>query len=238
MAQLTATHDSVAERLLGKRSARQLELLRWDWRYWLRPKQWAPPGDWFIWLLLSGRGFGKTRAASHWIHERAMDGDARRWIALVARTPKESRDVMLNGPGGILQVTPPDERPHYEPSKLKLTWPTGAHATIYSGENPEALRGFSGDTACLDELAAYQYPQQTWDNLMFGLREATVERPRVLVSTTPKRIPLIRELMVRPGVALVRGSSYENRANLAPEYFSEVIAPYEGTVLGDRKSVV
>lgn len=221
--------------LLNGLTGEELDALQWDWRFWLRPKQWPPEGDWYIWLALAGRGWGKNRTGAHWIHDRAMAGDETRWMALVARTPKESRDVMLTGPGGILKVTPPDERPHYEPSKLRLTWPTGAYATIYSGENPEALRGFSGDTAWLDELAAYQYPQETWDNLQFGLREAKVERPRVFVSTTPKRIPLVRELLARERIALVRGSSYENRANLAPEYYREVIEPYEGTTLGRQE---
>lgn len=234
LAQLLAA-DPRARALLDCLTEDELEALQWDWRFWLRPKQWPPPGDWFIWMALAGRGFGKTRTGAHWIHDRAMAGDERRWMALVARNPREARDAMLHGPGGLLKVTPPDERPKYEPSKVKLTWPNGAHATIYSGENPDALRGFSGDTAWLDELAAYQYAQAAWDNLQFGLREAKVERPRLFVSTTPKRIPLVRELLARKGVVAVRGSSYENRANLAPEYFREVIEPYEGTTIGRQE---
>ena len=128
--------------------------LEWTWRFWARPEQMAPEGDWLIWLILSGRGFGKTRTGAQWVHGEAMAGDSNRHIALISQTPGDARDDMIEGLGGILKNVPPWEAPLYEPSKRRLTWPTGAFATVYSGAHPEQIRGFSGDRAWGDELAA------------------------------------------------------------------------------------
>lgn len=208
-----------------------------NWRDVARPEQLAPGWEWFVWLLLAGRGFGKTRTGVQWLHEQGMAGDERRWMAIVGRTPADVRDVILNGPGGLLTNAPKHEMPEYSPSRRRVTWPTGAYATIYSGANPEQLRGFSGDRALLDELAAFDLPQETWDMLMFGMREAKISDPQVVVTTTPKPIPLLKELLKKEGewVAVTRGSSYDNRANLAKRYYDVVIAPYEGTRLGRQE---
>lgn len=211
---------------------REAEALRWDWRFRGRPKQLPPEGRWFVWLLLAGRGFGKTRAGAGWIHERAMNGDEGRWIALVAETPGDARDDMIEGPGGILRNTPPWERPDYEPSKRRLTWPTGAYATVYSGAHPEQLRGFSGDTAWCDEFAAWKYPKQAWNNLLYGVRESD---PKICVTTTPKPITPLKTLVEKDWCATVRGSSYENRDNLAEEWFESVIQDMEGTRQGRQE---
>jgi phage terminase large subunit-like protein len=144
--------------------------LNWDWNFWARPKQLAPPGDWATWVISAGRGFGKTRAGAGWVHGRAM-AVPKRWIAMVARTPADARDYMVEGPGGLLRNTAPDERPNYESSKRRLTWPNGSWATIYSDEEPDQLRGFSGDTAWLDEFAKFKNAKDGWDNLQFGMRE-------------------------------------------------------------------
>lgn len=225
--------------LLAQLTDEEARALRWEWGFWARPSQRPPPGDWFIWLLTPGRGFGKTRTGAEWVHSRAMAGDERREIMLIAATPADARDDMIEGPAGILNVAPPKERPTYEPSNRRLTWPTGARARIRSGAEPEGVRGFSGDTAWCDELAAWKYPKGTWDNLMFGLREAKVEQPRVCVTTTPKPLGLLKDLIERsetnPHVVHVGGSSYENRENLSDVYYRVVIEPYEGTRVGKQE---
>ena len=139
-----------------------------DWRFWARPNQLPPAGEWRVWLLLAGRGFGKTRTGAELVRARAASGSARR-IALVAPTAADARDVMVEGESGILAISPARERPRYEPSKRRLTWPNGAIATLFSADEPERLRGPQHDLAWCDELAAWRYPE-AWDMLMFGLR--------------------------------------------------------------------
>jgi phage terminase large subunit-like protein len=225
-----------AERLtiLKALSNEQAKRLLWDWSFWARPKQLPPPGDWATWLIRAGRGFGKTRAGSGWAHQRAMDHPGR-WIALVARTPADARDYMIEGPGGFLRNTPPWERPKYESSKRRLTWPNGSWATIYSDEEPDQLRGFSGDTAWLDEFAKFKNAQDGWDNLQFGMREISADRPRRLITTTPRPIPVLRKIMNSPLTVTVAGTSHENAENLDPSWYSETLAAYEGTRLGRQE---
>ena len=184
-----------------------------------------------MWLLLAGRGFGKTRTGAELIRARAMARTARR-LALVAPTAGDTRDVMVEGESGILAISPPWERPRYEPSKRRLTWPNGAIATLYSADEPERLRGPQHDAAWCDELASWRYPE-AWDMLMFGLRLGT--DPRVVVTTTPRPTKLIRELIVDPTVVVTRGSTHENRANLAPGFLGEIVRKYEGTRLGRQE---
>lgn len=195
----------------------------------------APLGEWLVWLLLMGRGSGKTRAGAEWFHREAMAGGEDRYMALVARTPADARDDMILGPSGLLNIAPPGEEPDYQPSKRRIEWPTGAVATIYSGANPEQVRGFSGDRAWCDELAAWDYVRETWNNLMFGMREAKVDRPKICVTTTPKPLSLLKELIAASYTTVARGSSYENRDNLSPEFYETVIAQYEGTTLGQQE---
>lgn len=217
--------------MLAEYSEAQLEALWWDWRFWARPNQLEPPGDWVVWLQLAGRGFGKTRSGAEWIRDRVKQG-ARR-IAFVAQTPGDARDVMVEGESGILAVSPPHERPNYEPSKRRLTWKNGAVATIYSAFEPDQLRGPNHDTAWADELASWEYGQETWDMLMFGLRIG--DKPRVVVTTTPKPVSLIRMLAADPTVAVTTGSTYENLDNLSPSFFQRVVTKYEGTSLGEQE---
>lgn len=212
----------------------QCQELLWDWRFWARPKQLAPAGDWSLWIIRAGRGFGKTRSGSGWVHERAM-AYAGRWIALVARTPADARDYMVEGPGGLLRNTPPSERPSFEPSKRRLTWPNGSWATIYSDEEPDQLRGFSGDTAWLDEFAKFKNAREGWDNLQFGMRESSTDRPRRLITTTPRPMALLKELEARATTVVVTGTSHENKSNLDPTWYSETILSYEGTRLGRQE---
>jgi phage terminase large subunit-like protein len=190
-----------------------------------------PPGDWRIWLLLAGRGFGKTRTGAELTGAKVKTGAARR-IALVGPTAADVRNVMVEGESGLLAAAGPAQRPRWEPSKGRLTWPNGAVATTYSADQPERLRGPQHDFAWCDELAAWRYPA-AWDMLMFGLRLG--QDPRVVVTTTPKPIKLIRELLAAPDVAVTRGTTYDNRANLAPAFLRQIIRRYEGTRLGRQE---
>jgi len=189
-----------------------------------------PSGDWRTWLLLAGRGFGKTRSGAEFV--RIQIGEGRRRIALVAPTAADARDVMVEGESGILAVSPPWDMPHYEPSKRRLTWPNGAIATTYSADEPERLRGPQHDAAWCDEIDSWRYPE-AWDMLMFGLR-LDID-PRVVVTTTPKPVKIIRELLADPTTVITRGSSYENRANLADAFFAQIVRKYEGTRLGRQE---
>lgn len=213
---------------------------RWD--FWAREKQLAPAGGWLTWLILSGRGFGKTRTGAEWVRAKAhsMPGSHG---ALVARTAKDARDVMIEGESGILNISPPWFRPHYEPSKCRLTWPNGTVATAYSAEERSALRGpqfhwaWGDEAASWKDAAAEEGEETTYSMLQFGLRLGT--SPQQCMTTTPKPVRLIRELLAKQGedggVVVTRGSSLENRANLAQVWFDQVIAPYVGTRLGRQE---
>ncbi|PZN08384.1 MAG: ATP-binding protein [Bacillota bacterium] len=212
-------------------SDEEAEALLYDWRFWARPKQLPPEGPWRIWLILAGRGFGKTRTGAEWVREQ-VERHGRRRIAIVGRTAADVRDVMVEGESGILSISPPWFRPVYEPSKRRLTWPNGAIATLYSADEPDLLRGPQHDAAWADELAAWRRPE-AWDNLMFGLRLGP--DPRVVVTTTPRPVKIIRDLLQDPTCVVTRGSTYENAANLAPAFLEQIISRYEGTRLGRQE---
>lgn len=205
-----------------------------DWEANARPSQRWPRGIWRVWLILAGRGFGKTRTGSEIVNQVANSNKVAR-IALVGETAADVRDVMVEGPDGILRRAHPKLRPDYEPSKRRLSWPNGCTATTYAGVDPEQLRGPQHGFAWVDELAKFACAQQTWDNLMFGLRMG--DDPRCLVTTTPRPIPLIRALLRRDGMdlRLVRGSTYENRANLPEAFLTEILDRYEGTTLARQE---
>jgi phage terminase large subunit-like protein len=215
------------------------ELLR-DWRFLARPEQLAPDGDWRVWLFLAGRGAGKTRSGAEWVRSCVKQGYER--IALIAPTAADARDVMVEGNSGILSVSwqhDHDQKgglvglPSYEPSKRRLTWANGAMATLFSAEEPERLRGPQHDAIWADELAAWKDAQGAWDMAMFGLRLGS--DPRVMVSTTPRPIPLIRALLRDKSTRPTRATTYANRANLADAFLSQIVAKYEGTRLGRQE---
>lgn len=207
--------------------------LMYSWDCWRRPKQATPDGDWRVWLIMAGRGFGKTRTGAEFIREQVATGRAKR-VALVGATAADVRDTMIEGESGLLSVFPPDQRPRYEPSKRRVTFHNGATATAYSADEPDRLRGPNHDLAWADELAAWRYPD-AWDQLMFGLRLG--DRPRAIVTTTPRPIPIIRRLTaLQDGtVHITRGSTYENSANLADAFLNEMRKRYEGTRLGRQE---
>src|SRR5580692_3073235 len=196
-----------------------------------RPSQIAPPGDWRVWLLLAGRGFGKTRAGAEFVRATVTAGLARH-VALVAPTALDARAVMVEGESGLLSIGPPGERPDYEPSLHRLTWPNGAVATVFSADEPNRLRGPQHDLAWCDELAAWRYPA-AWDMLMFGLRLG--QDPRAIVTTTPRPIKLIRELLADPKVVVTRGRTEDNRKHLAPAFLEQIVRRYQGTRLGRQE---
>jgi phage terminase large subunit-like protein len=219
------------ESLLKGLSAKDLEALAYDWRIWQRPKQKTPEGDWGIWLILAGRGFGKTRTGAEWVKEQVNKGKVGH-IALVAATAGDARDTMIEGESGLLSVFPNNERPRYEPSKRRITFSNGAIATAFSADEPDRLRGPNHDLAWCDELAAWRYPD-AWDMLIFGLRIG--DQPQALVTTTPRPTKIIRELVKRHDVVVTRGSTFENKQNLAPSFLHEITERYEGTRLGRQE---
>lgn len=181
--------------------------------------------------MQAGRGFGKTRTGAEWVREEAESIRSKR-IALVAATAADCRDVMVEGESGILACCPPSNRPLYEPSKRRLTWPNGVLATMYSADEPERLRGPQHDLAWCDELASWRFPD-AWSNLLFGLRLGN--NPRAAITTTPKPVQLVREIIKDRNTVVTRGSSYDNRSNLAPAFFDAIIKKYEGTRLGRQE---
>ncbi len=216
------------QRLADSFTPAEWEGLRYHWPAWAREKQLPPPGDWRVWYLKAGRGFGKTRAGAEWV--RARQGTGSGYIALVGQTPADVRDVMIEGESGILAVCPPDNRPLYEPSKRRLTWPNGAKAFAYSGANPDEMRGPQSDTVWIDELASFDFAQETWDNALMGLRLGN--DPRALITSTPKPKSILKAIEADAHTVTVKGSSYENKANLPRQFFDAIIARYEGTRTG------
>lgn len=217
-------------------SDEEVEDLLHDWRSWARPGQLPPDGSWSTWLLLAGRGYGKTRAAAEAVREIVGTGEVEH-VALIAKTPADARDVMIEGPSGLLAIHPNGQRPSWMPSQRRLTWPNGARATVYSGENPDQLRGPQHQLAWADELATYQYPDETWDNLALGLRLPWRDGgpARCIVTTTPRPIPVLRRILALPGCHVSRGTTYENRAHLDPGFMRQITARYEGTRLGRQE---
>jgi phage terminase large subunit-like protein len=225
-----------------------MEHVQWDWDMWARPEQKAPEGDdWNIWLVLAGRGFGKTRLASEWVREQAKyTTDGQRRFALVARTAADVRDVIVEGESGIINVSAPSERPHYEPSKRRLTWPNGNTATLFTADEPDSLRGPQFTHAWGDEIAAWrQTPDAAgmtaFDNLRVGTRLGA--KPKIVVTTTPKRVPLLYDLIAESKkiktsgskVVVTKGSTLENAGNLSGAYLDTIMGVYEGTRLAKQE---
>lgn len=213
----------------------------YDWNFWARPEQHTPPefasGAKYGWLIKAGRGSGKTRTGAEkvkeWVEELPEGHTEHHRIALVAETAADARDVLVEGESGILAISRPEFMPEYFPSKRLVRWPCGCMAHTYSGEEPDQLRGPQHTKAWVDELAKYKYPEETMNNLEFGLRLGS--SPQMIVTTTPKPIPIITEMMKDKQFVVTGGNSYENMQNLAPSYFRRVIKKHEGTRLGRQE---
>ncbi|TCQ28924.1 phage terminase large subunit-like protein [Rhizobium sp. PP-CC-3G-465] len=205
-----------------------------DWRLTGRPEQRPPPGDWRVWLLMGGRGSGKTRAGSHWVHDLATAPGARPGlrIALVAETLGDAREVMIDGVSGICRVAT-RHRPDFEVSRRRLVWPNGTIAQIFSSEDPESLRGPQFDYAWCDELGKWKHAQATFDMLQFALRLGA--DPRILVTTTPRPIPILKALAADPATVLRRIRTMDNAGNLAPGFLKAMDGRYGGTRLGRQE---
>ena len=219
------------------------ERLRYEWRAWARPEQLPPDGMWRLWLILAGRGFGKTRTGAEFVIDSIMNGGCRRF-ALVARTAADARDIMIQGEAGILDCSPPWFRPVYSSARRRLTWPNGAIATVYSDEVPDQLRGPAHDGAWVDELAKFRHLMPkgdselgTWGNLQMGLRlgRERGHTPRTVVTTTPRPIPTIKQLNKDPNAVVVRGHTDENEENLTESFKRTVIERYRGTRAGRQE---
>jgi len=221
------------------------EALQWDWSFWGRPEQQRPEGnDWNIWMYLAGRGAGKTRTAAEWVREEAKyTTTGQRRFALVARTAADVRDVIVEGESGIINVTPPSERPLYEPSKRRLTWPNGNTATCFTADEPDSLRGPQFTHAWGDEVAAWRQTPDgagltAFENLRIGTRLG--QNPKIMITTTPKRVPLLYELLreadSHPGkVIITKGSTMDNSGNLSAAYMDGILGVYEGTRLAAQE---
>ena len=231
MASLLASSPDRQGILAGLTDAQVAELLE-DWRFWARPEQVAPDGDWLTWVINAGRGFGKTRAGSEWVREQVDAGRQR--IALIGETYKDLVEVMVYGDSGIASVFPDHQKPKIVANpNVQITFHTGAVALGYNATQPDQLRGPQFDAAWCDELAKWKKARETWDMLQFGLRLG--ERPKVLVTTTPRPIPVLREIMARKNTIVTTGSTFDNAANLASSFIEEIRDRYEGTRLGRQE---
>jgi hypothetical protein len=185
-----------------------------------------------VFLLLGGRGAGKTRTAAELVRHWVETGQARR-IGLIGATAADVRDTMIQGPSGILSISPPWSRPRFEPSKRRLSWPNGALAICLSSEEPERARGLQFDRLWADELCAWSYPQRTWDLVLLGLRMGA--RPQAVVTTTPKPLAILRKLLAEPTTRLSRETTFANQLHLAPEFIDQITAMYAGSRLGRQE---
>lgn len=231
-----ALSDDEREEYLSKLSTRARAALKYDWNFWARPNQLEPEGDWTTWLILSGRGFGKTRTGAETIRKWVCGdtplsrGKCGR-IALVAETAADARDVMVED--GLLKCHPKAFRPEYIKTNRKVVWPNGAVAFLYNATEPDQLRGPQHDGAWVDELAKFQYAQDTWDQLQFGLRLG--DHPKQIVTTTPRPIPIIRKLVADLSCVVTKGRTFDNEANLADNFIQQIKEKYGGTRLGRQE---
>ena len=219
-------------------SPRDLTVLYRGWHDWARPDQLPPEGDWTTWLILGGRGAGKTRAGAEWVRGVALGRpgyaeEAGGRIALIGKTLQEVREIMVEGVSGLMRVHLQCERPRLERTRRRLVWSNGAVAEMFSAEEPDALRGPQFSAAWADELAKWRHPQRSWDMLQFALRLGP--RPRQTVTTTPRPIPLIKKLIGHPGTALSRATTAMNALHLAPGFLERVAEAYAGTRLGRQE---
>ena len=210
---------------------------QWYWPAWARKAQLAPPGDWRTWLILAGRGFGKTRAGAEWVRSVAeRDPEAR--IALVAASLSEARAIMVDGESGLGAISPPQRRPKFESSLRRLTWPGGAQATLYSAAEPDSLRGPQHSHAWCDEIAKWENAGgravAAWNNLLMGLRLG--HDPRVVATTTPRDVPLLRRLLDESdGTIVTRGSTFDNEMNLPARFVRAMRRTFGQSLLGRQE---
>jgi phage terminase large subunit-like protein len=205
---------------------------RYVWHKNARPNQLPPPGDWRTWMILAGRGFGKTRTGAETLRSWVNSGRYKR-LALISQSMGEARGVMVEGVSGLMEVHPPKERPKFEKAQGRLIWPNGCCGTLFGADHFDRLRGPQFDAVWIDELAKFRYPEEAWSQLMLALRLGN--DPRCIVTTTPRPIPLIEKLLMRQDVVVTKGTTFENRGNLAPAYLDQIVKQFEGTRLGAQE---
>ncbi|MBD11662.1 MAG: ATP-binding protein [Roseovarius sp.] len=226
------------EDFLDALSDGELMALPYLFEFWALPHQLPPSGDWRTWVIMGGRGAGKTRAGAEWVRSevegaRPMDAGRCRRIALVGETIDQVREVMIFGESGILACSPPDRRPEWQATRKRLIWPNGAVAQAFSAHDPEGLRGPQFDGAWVDELAKWKRARETWDMLQFGLRLG--EAPRVCVTTTPRNVGVLKDILATSSTVTTSAPTEANRAYLAEGFLDEVRARYAGTRLGRQE---
>lgn len=223
-------------RFLESLSPTELRALPYLFDFWAMPHQAPPDGEWRSWIILGGRGAGKTRAGAEWVRALAeasqIDGPPIR-IALIAETMAQARDVMVFGDSGILAVCPPKAKPVWQAGRNALVWPNGTSAQIFSAFDPESLRGPQFHAAWADEFAKWPKARATWDNLQFALRLGN--QPRALVTTTPRNVTALRTLIEAEGSATTHAGTFANAANLAPGFLAEMRRQYAGTRQGKQE---
>lgn len=215
--------------MIKQMTREQLKRLE-SWAFYARPEQLLPAGQWTGWLVLAGRGYGKTRIGAEAVNEKARTTER---IGLIAETAADARDVMVEGESGIIAHSPEDFMPHYEPSKRRLTWPNGSKAFTYSGDDPEQMRGPQHGFVWADDIAKWRHLRNSWDNMEFGLRLG--DDPRWVATTTPRPIPLLREMIKDLSVVVTRGNTYDNAPNVPKTFINRITKRYKGTRLGRQE---
>ncbi|WP_054008614.1 DNA-packaging protein [Cypionkella psychrotolerans] len=233
----SATQAQVDEFLDGL-SENALLALPWMFEFWALPHQLPPAGAWKTWVIMGGRGAGKTRAGSEWVRAEvegagSMDAGRSRRVALVGETVDQVIAVMIEGESGILACSPPDRRPEWQATKKQLLWPNGAIAQVFSAHEPDSLRGPQFDAAWVDELAKWPKAEQAWDQLQFGLRLG--ENPRQVVTTTPQNVGVLKDILKNPSTVMTHAPTEANRAYLAASFLQEVRTRYAGTTKGAQE---
>ncbi|MFD1882374.1 DNA-packaging protein [Paracoccus pacificus] len=235
---LASAEPEQLDAFLGGLSDNALVSLPWLFEFWALPHQLPPDGDWKTWVIMGGRGAGKTRAGSEWVRSMVegatapAPGRASR-LALVAETYDQAREVMIFGDSGILACSPPDRRPVWEATRRRLVWPNGATAQVFSANDPEALRGPQFDAAWVDELAKWKKAEETWDMLQFALRLG--RNPQQVVTTTPRNVAVLKAVLGNPSTVTTHAPTDANRAYLAESFLTEVQTRYAGTQLGRQE---
>jgi phage terminase large subunit-like protein len=215
-----------------KRFVKSIDSLHTNWNFWRRYEQAEPDWDWRLWLVMAGRGYGKSRMGAEWVRSRAeADGSLR--IALVGATMAEARALMVEGESGLLAIAQDDLRPDYEPSLRRLRWKSGAIATLYSAAEPESLRGPQHHLVWADEVAKWDRAEASWDNLMLTLRGGP--KPQAMATTTPRAVPLVKRLIAEKDIAITRGRTFDNRLNLPRTWIDAMQGQYGGTRLGRQE---
>lgn len=236
---LTTLKTARRAEFLTTLSRAECNALPWHWVQWARAEQLAPSGDWRVWLICAGRGFGKTRAGAEWVRQIARSDPAAR-IALVGASLTEVRAIMVEGESGLLACSAPANRPVYEPSLRRVTWANGAQAFLYSAAEPESLRGPQHSHAWCDEVGKWDMASdrasRAWDNLEIGLRLGTA--PKIAATTTPRAVPLVQRLIAGEAdgsTVITRGTTFDNAAHLPPPFLAAMDDQFGGTTLGRQE---